>query len=234
MAIKANISESRPEGGGDFFSERCNCHFITEGWEDHSGTASPYVEITFQALESDVKSQVGKKRNERFSLHPKAIGKLLEWACAVGIYSKPKWAADKAAGISPDIEIENAIGKQFCAPVGMTAFDVKYCQSQIEKYTKAGDTVNLQKQQDAMTKNAGKSFPQVGGDSGFTYWALGDEESDKVPLDAESVAQFGGVFPTKQGTTRKRGSAHAAPPAGHPAPVTPPVTPAPNAASAFL
>ena len=231
MAIKADISESNPDGGGNFFSENCNCHFIVMGWEDHSGVANPYVEVEFQALASDVPSQVGKKRQERFYLGAKSIGKLLEWACAVGIYTKPKWAADKLAGISPDIEVENSIGRQFCAPVAMIPFDIEWCNKQIEKFTKTGDHVNLAKEVDKKAKNEGKKFAQIGGTSGFTYWALGDVESDSVPLDQESVAQFGNVFLTKQGTKRQRGSA----PVSNPAPLAPQNNAPPvNTASSFL
>lgn len=234
MAIKADISESNPDGGGNFFTEACKCHFIVMGWEDHSGVANPYVEVEMQALASDVPSQVGKKRQERFYLGAKSIGKLLEWACAVGIYNKPQWAADKAAGVSPGIEVEDAVGRQFAAPVAMNLFDIAYCNKQIEKYTKANDHINLAKEVEKKAKNEGKPFPQIGGTSGFTYWALGDEEADKVPLDRESVAQFGNVFLTKQGTKRQRGSGPTPPAAGMPAPVTPPSTPPVNTASSFL
>lgn len=233
MAIKADISESNPDGGGNFFSENCNCHFIVMGWEDHSGASNPYVEVEFLAVCSDVPSQIGKKREERFYLGAKSIGKLLEWACAVGIYNKPQWAADKAAGVSPGIEVEDSIGRQFAAPVAMIPFDAEWCKKQIAKYTAAGDHTNAAKEQDKLTKNEGKKFAQIGGTSGFTYWALGDEEADKVPLDRESVAQFGNVFLTKQGTKRMRGSGPT-PPAAGPAPITPPVTPPVNPASSFL
>jgi hypothetical protein len=217
--------ESNPEGGGSGFSERCDCHFIIEGWEDFSGESNPRIGIDVVAVASTVESQVGRKRTERFSLHPKAAGRLLEFACAIGLYTKDQWKKDKETGNSPNIDFEQAVGRQFAAPIGMTKFDEAYWKKRLKECQTAGDTIGVEKAEEQLSKNSGKSFPQLGGDHGFTFWGLGDPEADHVPLSAVDADVFKGNLPTKNGTTRRRGDAPAGgaakaatntPPAGKP------------------
>lgn len=227
--VKVPVSESSGGEGGNGFSERCRCHFVIEGWEDHSHEQKPYVDIMFASVASDVPSQAGKKRNERFSLVGKGVDKLLNLACAAGIYSIPQWEKDKKEGIDPDINCDAMVGMTLCAPVGMSPFDLSYWTKKLQECESHGDTEGADKARSKIEQNRGKSFPQVGGDKGFTFWAIGDPEADDIPLDPlGGIINVNGPLPTRHGTTRVRGQKNQSPAAPvanhaakHPAPPAP-------------
>lgn len=203
--VQIPTGETKPEGGGGIDAD-CDCHFVIEGYEDFSQDGSPRLVFDFVVLASTDPNQVGKKRKgESFSLNANAAGRLLELACAVGLYSKPQWKADKEAGVDPDIPYQDSVGCQLCSQVHMKPFDSKYWQGRLDKAAAAGDTADVEKCQSQIEKNGGRSFAQLGGKSGFTFWAIGDKEADHVPLDQEMIAAFpGGMLPTKTGELRKR------------------------------
>ncbi len=237
MALQVSVQGTSSEGGGgNGFSKPCNCHFVVENIEDHSGDAGfPRVEVTVVSVASNVPDQVGKKRTEKFPLTPppgsdkSPLPKLLQFCCAVGLYTKPQWDADVANRVDPIINVEDAIGRTFTAPVSMKAYYEAGTKKKIEKCKAAGDHVSLAKLEEELAKNAGKSFPSLGGDWNDIFHALGDPESDSIPLDPDYLASFqNGMLPTKLGTFRQRGSKPQ--PAGPAKPA--PVSPAPAGGSA--
>lgn len=232
--VKAAIGESSGGESGNGFTERCDCQFVIEGWEDHSHEQKPYVEFSFVSVASTVASQVGKKRSERFSLAGRGVDKLLNLACAVGVYSVPQWESDKKSGADPDINCDGMIGLSFCAPVGMTPFDLAYWTKRAQEYESHGDTESAEKARQKIEQNRGKLFPQIGGDKGFTFWAMGDPESDHVPLDSlGGVISVSGPLLTRHGTTRVRGQKLAPPQRpSQPPPAAAPVRNAPQPAAA--
>lgn len=252
--VQLNTQGTDPNAVGTGFSKPCLCQFVVESVEDHSGDANfPRIEVTVVSVtaapapgatgqNANVQDQVGKKRTEKFPLTPprgsdkNPIGKFLHFCCAVGIYNKPQWEADTKAGVNPVINEQDAVGRSFCAPISMKEFYVAGAEKKIEKYKATGDTVNLQKAQEELDKNRGKSFPSLGGDWNDIFWAVGDAEADNIPLDADYLqVPLSGPLPTKSGVPRLRGSV-AAPPAGNTkaAPVNTPAPPAGSAASSLF
>lgn len=236
--VSVPIADTNPNGGTGF-SENSKCHLVIEGVEDKiADQGFPHVAVTFLCVASTVESQVGKKRTEQFSFKPPQPGKkppvnrFLELACALGVYSKPQWNLDVEAKRDPNFELESMIGRSCCAPVTIKKFDEKYWTDQLKLGQSTGDTKKIEKAEKQLAERP--EFPSVGGDYGYTFWALGDADSDQVPLDPDWLTHFNdpargdlaGTLPTKQGTYRRRGD-KGTPPAGstapsNPAPVTPP------------
>lgn len=238
MAIQVNTADTNPEssGGGKYINEKCDCHFSIKDVRVISSARknTPGVEVTVKAESSTVPSQIGREHTERFYLSGKGVDRFLQFACATGLYSLVRWDEDRQAGRNADFDEQMLLGRQFCAPVEMLPFteeDERRCQERLAECQAAGDADGAAKWE----KRLQNRYPQaqVGGDKGFTFWALGDPEADHVPLDPQAIAMFGGMLPTKHGGLRRRGDG----PTGRsgapiaPAPVsTPPANPAVAAA----
>lgn len=82
-------------------------------------------EVYYQSLASDNPADVGAKGKETlWKPNPSkpdfiagAINKALHFCCAVGLYSKERWAADKTAGRPANCDPVNAKGREFIAKV---------------------------------------------------------------------------------------------------------------------
>jgi hypothetical protein len=203
--VRVPTQETNPDGkGGTYFDKDCLILAVIDAVENFEHAQTPYIEIKFRCIASDQPDQVGKERAERFNLSGKAIGRFLELACAVGCYTKPQWRADHESGTQPEIDENEFVARMFCAKIAMTA---------------------------AKNPKPGKEdmrFPEIG----FNIWAVGDEQSDAVPFDSETLAMFKDGLPTKEGTLRpmsERGKKRQPPAGGSPAKnPTPPNRPAPT------
>jgi hypothetical protein len=183
------------------------------------GMPTPHILVSATIQSSTIADQVGKKvKEDRFPLSGNGLNRTMEFACACGIYSKPQWEADVAAGVNPDLPLENCVGILIASPVRHKKWDdsrdTKYWNGEIsdlQARINAGEDADgklqqkLDRAQDTLANKRGRL--QWGGPSGFTYWAVGDAEADGIPMKDEDLALFpGGMLPTKQGTPRKRGS----------------------------
>lgn len=201
--VKLDTSKTKPDGGGGGIDKACDCLFMVEKYEEK--LTEGRLDFEFVVLSGTDPSQIGKKRDKSFFLSAAAAGILCEFACAIGCYTKDQWKADIDAGIEPDLPLHESEGRMFCAPVFIKPFDEKYWRGRLAKAKADNDAADAAKCEEKIAKNAGKAFPEIGGDRGFTFWAVGDPEADHVPLDADAVSVWPNGYPTKNGTLRVRG-----------------------------
>lgn len=192
--VKVNTHNTEPDStGGNSITKSGNYHFLVEKVEDFSQSDDPKLEAHMIVLAGDHADQVGKKIRETFWLAGDdekktalAHGKLADFACAIGLYSKAQWRADKEANVQPDLPVETmAEGRQFCAPI------------QMKPYT--GNNPEKKK------KNEGRVFANFV----FKFWAVGDPESDAVAKCPDYLSVFssmGGALPTREGPPRIPGT----------------------------
>lgn len=207
------------KGGGGGIDQKGNYHLLIEKFDDFSQADNPTLKFQFVVIGGDHAEQIGRKHTETFYMTGRdekgtvsAQNRILEFACAIGIYSKQQWRADIEANRPADLPFESAEGRQFVAPVEMRPY--------------GGKDEEKKKQYE------GRLFASLG----FKFWAVGDQEADAVHKDADYLSMFGppgSPLPTKEGTPRVPGTAapngngHKAPPvtpASQKA-VTPPATP---------
>jgi hypothetical protein len=118
MGLQIPLDETNPEGGGKkWIDEECDVQFMVNDYTDRSADEKPRLEFKLVVVSATKPAQIGREMTEEFYLTQKALGRLLELACALGLYNKQQWKADKEAGVNPDIEFGEAIGRCFCARV---------------------------------------------------------------------------------------------------------------------
>jgi len=200
--VRVPAGQTDPENkGGSGIEKAGNYHFAVEKCEDFSQSDKPRLEFHLIVIGGQHADQIGKKIRETFWLTgddekktASAMNRLTEFACAIGLYNKVQWRADKEANQTPDIPLESqSDGRQFCAPIEMRAYGGK-------------DAAKQEQYRDRKFANFG-----------FKFWAVGDEESDAVPKDPDYIGLFGPAgcaLPTREGPPRVPGTKHVAP-AGH-------------------
>lgn len=220
--VKINVSESKPDGG-DWLNDECDCHLIIDNVENFANNQeSPRLEFDFRIVgavdprNNPLPSVVGKSlKKSRFALTANAAGRLMELACAIGLYTKEQWRKDKEASVEADLPLDtDSVGRQFCAPIRRKPWD-DYAERSAKDNLKAAQEAGDEKKVATYTRVLAnkQGMLQIGGEKGFTFWAIGDADADHIPLDPDYIATFENGLPTKNGTLRKRGSA-ATPPAG--------------------
>lgn len=232
--VMVKASEGNPDSG-DFVTEECDAILVIEEYRDLSNDSqNPRIEIDVVIDSATVATQIGKKikkaknspsGGERFSL-VHVPNRITEFACAVGIYNTVQWRKDKEAGVNPDLPFETTIGMMFASPIRHKRWDEKrdpaYWQGELEKATAEADAggegadkaaQKAKRCQRILQEKRGNL--QIGGESGFTFWGIGDAEADHIPLTEATAAilaaNFPNGLPTKSGTLRKRGAAATAP-----------------------
>lgn len=214
------------KGGGGGVDQKGDYHFLIEKFDDFSQAENPSLKFQFLVIGGANADQIGRKHTETFFLQGRdekgtvsAQNRVLEFACAIGIYNKQQWRADIEAGQPADLPFESAELRQFCAPIEMRPYN--------------GKDPEKKKQHE------GRLFANLG----FKFWAIGDQEADHIPKDPDYLSMFGppgSPLPTKEGPPRVPNTATTAQAGpngigtGHKAPpvtpasqkaVTPPATP---------
>lgn len=185
--VKIPTKGTDPEktGGGDYIDQEGKFHFSVEGARDLSESDKPRIEFDFVVLGATAHGQEGRKHKESFYLlgaddskTATCHNRLLKFLCAIGLYDEAQWKAAKDAGNAPDIDFDPD------AAIGM-----QFCT---HVTLKPG------------TKNPSQKFSNIG----FDFWAVGDEESDDIPKNAEWIAAVtqNGQLPTRKGGYRKPGN----------------------------
>lgn len=180
-----STQEYKEGGNGDWVSKPCRCHFfIKEVNEDFLNSAKPRYEIEFLAVSSSEPDQVGKfihkDKGGAFYVSGAAIGRLFELGCATGVLNRAYMKQQVEARADVEFEPKLMEGRSFVADVAF----------------KPGLT------------NPEKKYANIGGESGFQFFALGDEEVDgfKIDEDTASYAMENGMLLTRNGEWRKRGT----------------------------
>jgi hypothetical protein len=208
----STVGSDPTKGSGDWLTEECDVILSVEEYKEAGvGTEDYHCLITAVVHSSTVPSQVGKKVKDQKFFFLKSQNKIFELSCALGLYTKPKWEQDVAAGAAPNIPLEGCGGMMFATPVRHKKWrepdDTQYWSEQLQVAKQNGDEKKAKRCQDVL--QAKRGMLQIGGDSGFTFWALGDPQSDGIPIDAATMAMLSATFPhglpTKMGTPRKRG-----------------------------
>lgn len=104
-------AETNPDGGGSFLGVGRH-HCIVDSCELITNDKGTQIVAELQCLASDSPEAASKTHREYFGLTGKAAGRLLTFYCAIDLYSREQWQADKAAGVSPDIDESKAVGRQ--------------------------------------------------------------------------------------------------------------------------
>lgn len=112
--VRVNTSNTNPEStGGNYIDAEGKFHCIV----DDIRVFDDKVEMDYSVLNGPA-GQAGKQRKgETFWLTEKAMSRLLRFACAVGLYTTAQWKADRDAGADTDIQIEDAVGRDFCVDI---------------------------------------------------------------------------------------------------------------------
>lgn len=112
--VRVSTSNTNPEStGGNYIDAEGKFHCIA----DDIRVFEDKVEMDYSVL-AGPPGQAGKQRNgETFWLTEKAMSRLLRFACAVGLYNTTQWKADKESGVDVDINIEDAVGRDFCVDI---------------------------------------------------------------------------------------------------------------------
>lgn len=173
-------------GGGDWIDRPCICHFvIDEVNEDFLGSDKPRYEIEFRVVASTEPEMVGKflhkDKGGAFHVSEKAIGRLFELACATGVLNRDYLKKQVEAKEDVEFEPKDMEGLQFIAPVAM----------------RPGKD------------DPSKHYANLGGEKGFTFYAVGDEECDTLPKDEHTLSyarRQDGALPTRNSDFRKPGT----------------------------
>lgn len=200
------------KGSGDWLTGECDAIFVIEDYKEvgQPGADDWHCLISAYVHSSSVADQVQKKVKDEKFFFMKAKNKIFEFACALGLYNKPQWDADVAAGNSPNIPLEESVGLMFATPVRHKKWDDSrdsaYWNERLQNARSSGDDKMIEKCERILREKKGNL--QIGGSSGFTFWAIGDQEADHIPLSPQDIAAISpqGLLPTKMGTPRKRGS----------------------------
>lgn len=185
VKIATRGTDPDKSGGGDYIDQEGNFHFSVEGARDNSNAEKPCIEFDFSVLGSTANGQEGRKHKEKFFLvgaddakTAACHNRLLKFLCAVGLYDETKWRAATASGNAPDLDFDPE------SVVGM-----QFCAP-----------VTLK----PGTTNPNMKFSNLG----FTFWAVGDEEADGIPKNAEwlAIVMKDGCLPTRKGEFRKPGN----------------------------
>lgn len=112
--VRVNTSNTNPEStSGNYIDAEGKFHCVV----DDIRVFDDKVEMDYTVLNGPP-GQAGKQRKgETFWLTEKAMSRLLRFACSVGLYNLGQWKADKESGVDVDINIEDAVGRDFCVDI---------------------------------------------------------------------------------------------------------------------
>ena len=123
--MKMNTQGTKPEGGGQYIDKPGMYHFVvsTSGLNDAGG----YQKLSYECetVGGEHPDEVGKKVTydlflpEGSQFPEDNASNILRFACALGIYSKSQWTADRDGGVEADLPVDQADGLQFVGKVEM-------------------------------------------------------------------------------------------------------------------
>lgn len=123
--MKVGTQGTKPEGGGRYVDKAGLFHFVVNQQSIDTAGNGEVLRSEVEVVGGEHDDQVGKTVSYDLFLpegsqYPEDnASNLLRFGCALGIYSKQQWAADRESGIAADVPVDEASGLQFVGKVEM-------------------------------------------------------------------------------------------------------------------